>query len=187
MAKNKLGGRNLLFPMPVVLVGTMIDGRANFAPVAYVGSHDRKTVSIGVHRGHATAASILDDKEFSLNIPSVPMVRKVDFTGMKSGANYDKSELFEVFHGTLENTPMIEKCPVNLECKLTETIELNNRYVFMGEIVEAWTDDAFLTNGEVDLSRVDPLLFNINDAAYWRVSDKLGEAWDPGTTLEWEK
>lgn len=35
--KKKTGAGNLLYPMPVTLIGTMVDGRVNFINIAHVG------------------------------------------------------------------------------------------------------------------------------------------------------
>ena len=35
--KNKLGGINVLYPTPTVLVGAMVDGKPNFITIAHIG------------------------------------------------------------------------------------------------------------------------------------------------------
>ena len=64
-----------------------------------------------------------------------------------SGKKTDKSSVFEVFYGDLENAPMIAECPINMECKLYDVYDTPTHDLFIGEIVETYADESVLTNG----------------------------------------
>ncbi|UCG06992.1 MAG: flavin reductase [Desulfobacterales bacterium] len=72
----------------------------------------------------------------------------------------DKSGVFEIFHGELKNAPMIKACPLNMECKPYDTYDTPTHDLFIGEIVETYAEEAVLTDGKVDITKVKPLLFD---------------------------
>ncbi len=90
----------------------------------------------------------------------------------------DKAELFEIFYGRLQTAPMITKCLLNMECRLIQTIDFPKHDVFIGEIVETYCDEEYLTEGIVDFSKIQPMLFVMNDRGYWKLGEKFAKAWE---------
>lgn len=100
MLKKKLRKpRTLLYPMPAVIVGSIVDEKPNFCTIAFCGvvNLSPPMISIECGPGHYTTKGILNNMEFSVNIPSLEMVEITDFIGMKSGVEIDKSQIFEIF------------------------------------------------------------------------------------------
>ncbi len=184
--KPALGPLNLLYPMPVVLVGVHVDDKPNYSPVTYLGILDHNTISLGIAKSHATHAGINNHRGFSINIPSIDMVREVDYCGMVSGHNTDKSEVFTSFYGKQEAVPLIEECPINIECELKQVLELKDHDVFIGTIIETYGQETYLKSGAMDISKVQPLLFSMGGMGYWKVGERIGDAWSPGGILDWE-
>jgi len=86
MKKINIGNNPYPLPMPVVIVGSSIEGRPNFMAVAWVTRVNARPALMSVAIGrHATASAIRDTGEFSINIPSVELVKETDLTGMVSG------------------------------------------------------------------------------------------------------
>jgi flavin reductase (DIM6/NTAB) family NADH-FMN oxidoreductase RutF len=123
--KINIGNNVFVYPMPVTLVGTQVEGRVNFMTVGWISRVNANPpyIGIGINKNHYTARGILENKGFSVNFPSADMVKKTDYCGIVSGRKEDKSKLFEVFYGKFETAPMIKECPLNLECGLVETME----------------------------------------------------------------
>jgi flavin reductase (DIM6/NTAB) family NADH-FMN oxidoreductase RutF len=183
MEKIKIGAKTFLYPMPLVLVGANVGGRVNYLTVAYCGivHHLPAMISIALGKSHYTNAGIKDTKTFSVNIPSEDMVQITDYCGIYSGKKLDKSNLFETFYGTLETAPMIKECPLNLECKVVEILDYNGtNEIFIGEIIETYTEDKYLTQGLPDIEKLRPVVFSMHDNNYWKVGDHLGRAWKIG-------
>lgn len=183
MKKMRLGKKTLLYPMPVVLVGANVNGKANYVTIAYCGIIHPKPpmVSFVSHKGHYTNAGIKENETFSVNIPSEAMVGVTDFVGINSGKDIDKSILFENFYGVLGTAPMISECPVNLECQLSKTIDFGGiGEIFIGEIVETYSEEKYLTNGVPNIKKINPIVFSMYDKNYWKVGDHLGQAWTIG-------
>jgi len=185
MAKKALGARNCLYPMPTTLVGALVRGRPNFATIAHVGIMDLKTISLGMNKTHFTKAGIFENRTFSVNIPSVDMVEKTDYCGLVSGKNVDKSKLFKIFYGELKTAPMIEECPVNMECRLVKNVDFPSHDIFMGEVVAAYCDESVLNEEEkLDYTILKPILFTMHDAGYWKLGERFADAWSVGKSLK---
>ena len=114
--------RNFFPPMPVVLAGTVIDGKENFMTVGWCvrANANPPMIAIGIGKSHHTPEGIIKNGTFSISVPDSSMLVKTDYAGLVSGQKADKASLFETFTGTLENAPMITEGAVNLECRLVE-------------------------------------------------------------------
>lgn len=182
--KRELGAKNCLYPMPTTLVGANIDDKPNYITIAHVGIMDLGSVSLGMSKVHHTNKGIKQNQTFSINIPSIDLVKKVDYCGLVSGKNTDKSSLFENFYGKLKTAPMIKNCPINMECKLIKTVDFPKHDIFIGEVVATYCDDEYLTDGIVDFAKVQPILFVMNDTSYWKLGDRFARAWSVGKELK---
>ena len=185
--KRKLGGLNVLYPTPTTIVGAMVDGRPNFITIAHVGIVNHGTpqlISLSMAKVHYTNEGIRENKAFSVNIPSENLVTETDYAGLVSGKKTDKSGLFEIFHGGLENAPMIKECPLNMECKLYDIYDTPTHDLVIGEIVETYANESILTDEKVDLSKLKPLLFDMSSIKYWSVGGVIANCWNIGKELK---
>ena len=186
--KKKLEGINVLYPTPTTIVGAMVDGRPNFITIAHVGivNHARPyLISLSSAKIHYTNAGIKENKVFSVNIPSENLVVETDYVGIVSGKKTDKSGIFEIFYGQLKNAPMIQACPLNMECKLYDTYDTPTHDVFIGEIIETFADEAVLTyDSKVDIAKVKPLLFDMSSIKYWSLGKVVADCWNVGKQLK---
>jgi flavin reductase (DIM6/NTAB) family NADH-FMN oxidoreductase RutF len=145
---------------------------------------DLNSISLGMAKSHYTNAGIKENGTFSVSIPSIEMAQVSDYCGLVSGKTVDKSKLFDVFYGKLKTAPMIRKCPINMECRLMKTVDFPKHDVFIGEIVETYVDEEYLTDGIVDFAKVQPILFVMNDTGYWKLGQRFANAWDIGKSLK---
>jgi flavin reductase (DIM6/NTAB) family NADH-FMN oxidoreductase RutF len=184
--KIKINNNVFVYPMPVTLLGTNVEGKANFMALGWVTrmSSNPPMIGVGVHKSHYTAQGIKDNGSFSINFPGAELIKETDYCGIASGNESDKSDIFEVFYGELETAPMIKKCTLNLECRLTEAMELPVHYFFVGEIIAAYSEESYLTKGKPDIKKMDPLLLTMPDNSYWTVGDYAGAAWNIGKNLK---
>ena len=187
--RKKLGGINVLYPTPTVLVGAMVDGKPNYITIAHIGivNHAKPyLISLSMAKVHHTNPGIRENKAFSVNIPSENLVVETDYAGLVSGKKTDKSDLFEIFNGELENAPMIKQCPLNMECRLYDTYDTPTHDLFIGEIVETHADESVLTEGKVDLAKLKPLLFDMSSVKYWSMGEVVAGCWSIGKKLKRE-
>ena len=185
--KKPLDGINALYPTPTTIVGAIVEGKVNFITIAHIGivNHARPyLISLSLAKAHYTNAGIKENKTFSVNIPNEDLVVETDYVGIVSGKKTDKSSVFEVFYGKLENAPMITECPINMECKLYDVYDTPTHDLFIGEIVETYADESVLKNGKVDLARVKPLLFDMSSIKYWSIGKTVAGCWNIGKQLK---
>ncbi|MEM3586879.1 MAG: flavin reductase family protein, partial [Candidatus Jordarchaeaceae archaeon] len=144
-------------------------------------------ISISLNKAHYTNQGIKENKTFSVNIPSAEMAIVTDYCGLFSGSKIDKSTIFVTFYGKLKTAPMIMECPLNLECKLVQTLEFPVDEVFIGEIVSVYSEKQYLTNGLPDIKKINPLVFSMHDNNYWKIGEKVGQAWNIGKKFKPKK
>ncbi len=161
--KRKMGTQHLLNPKPVVLIGTVIDDKPNFITVSWIGSTSAKppTMSIAIRDVRYSLKGIKENKTFSVNIPSVGLIKETDFCGTVSGSKFDKIKEcnFNIYYGKLDSAPLIEECPINIECEVLQHTNLGDHTIFIGEIVESYITENCFTNGIPDVHKIDPLCF----------------------------
>ncbi|UCF94761.1 MAG: flavin reductase family protein [Desulfobacterales bacterium] len=185
MEKIKIDSNAFSYPMPVVLVGSVVEGRANFMAVAWVSRVNYKPPMLAVALGpHHTNKGIEKHKSFSVNIPDVTLVEKTDYCGLVSGSQTDKSGVFEVFYGDLKGAPLIRECPVCIACKVHDAVKLPFDTLFIGEIVEVFTEERYLTDGKADIKKIKPFTLTMPDNNYWQVGDSIAKAWNVGKKLK---
>ena len=163
MSKTKLGPRTLVYPMPVFLVGSNVDGKPNVMAVAWGGicNGEPPMISIGIRPSRHTHKGISQNMTFSINIPSAEQTKEADYCGIASGAKVDKVAAckFKIFYGALGTAPMIEQCPLNLECKVVQSLSLGSHTLFIGEIKEVYISEECLTEGKPDVEKMKPLIY----------------------------
>lgn len=188
MKRIKLNN-NAFIPMPVSLVGCTLKGKANFMAVGWVSRVNAKPpyIGIGIGRIHATPEGIIENRTFSVCFPGRKDLVKVDYCGIVSGKDTDKSNLFKLFYGDLKTAPMIEDASLNLECALVQTVECATNYFFIGEIKGAYARSECVENGRIDPKKADYLMLTIPDNTYWALGDAVGNAWNIGKNLMKER
>jgi flavin reductase (DIM6/NTAB) family NADH-FMN oxidoreductase RutF len=186
MEKLRIDANVFMYPMPVVLIGATVNGKLNFMAVAWISrvNANPPMLAIGINRAHHTTEGIEENGTFSVNVPRADMVDKVDYCGLVSGKKADKARLFRIFYGDLKTAPMIEECPICLECKVIETIELPTNSLIIGQIMAAFAEKECLTDDKPDVQKIDPLTLTMPDNRYWRMGKYAGAAWEAGKSLK---
>jgi flavin reductase (DIM6/NTAB) family NADH-FMN oxidoreductase RutF len=184
MEKQQIGN-NFFIPMPVVLVGTRVGGKDNFMTVGWCARANANPPMIlcGIGNHHYTPKGIMETKTFSVNIPSSGLLEKTDYCGLVSGDTADKSQVFDVFYGSLKTAPMIKECPVSLECRLVQTVPLPTNSLYIGEIAGAYADGRVIKDNKPDFTEIDPLFLTMPDNRYWTLGKYAGDAWSAGKKL----
>ena len=182
MEKKQLDTPGFLYPMPMVIVGADVGGKANFMAVAWVTRTNYAPPRIGVALGkmHYTNVGIREHQEFSVNVPHEGMRVVTDHLGLSSGSKVDKDGLFDVFRGRLAHAPMIAECPLTMECRVVQTVDQPSNEFFIGEIVETYCSPDCLADGKPDIARIKPFTLTMPDNRFWAVGQQIGKAWSDG-------
>jgi flavin reductase (DIM6/NTAB) family NADH-FMN oxidoreductase RutF len=182
MEKIKFGPQTLLYPMPAVLVGANINEKQNFMTAAWcaIAAQKPPAVSVALRKERYTLEGVRENGTFSINVPSSDMVKKTDYCGVYSGKKNDKSQIFKVFYGDLTTAPLIQECPLNLECKVIHYLDLGSHTLVVGEIIETYISEDCLTDGKADPGKIDPLIYAPGTTKYHRLGEDIGSAFKIG-------
>jgi flavin reductase (DIM6/NTAB) family NADH-FMN oxidoreductase RutF len=165
-----------LFPVPAVLVTVASeDGRGNIITLAWVGTVNSEPpmLSISVRPSRHSHRLLEGAGEFVVNLPGAGMVREVDLCGMVSGKDEDKFALcgFGRQPAARVKAPLIDRCPVNIECAVRNKLSLGSHDLYLGEVLAVHVDEAVLEGGRIDLKKVNPLAYAAGE--YWSLGEKL--------------
>ena len=182
MEKIKFGPQTLLYPMPAVLVGANINEKPNFMTAAWcaIAAQKPPAISVAIRETRYTLEGVRENGSFSINVPSSEMVKKTDYCGVYSGKKNDKSQIFKVFYGDLTTAPLIQECPLNLECKVIHYLDLGSHTLVVGEIIETYLSEDCLTDGKADPGKIDPLIYAPGTIKYHRLGEDIGSAFKIG-------
>jgi flavin reductase (DIM6/NTAB) family NADH-FMN oxidoreductase RutF len=183
MKKITLGSKPMIYPMPITLVGADIAGKPNFMTIAFIGivNMNPAMVAMGANPSHLTTKGIVENGTFSINLPSKKMLEVTDYVGLFSGEKIDKSRLFTIFRGTTKTAPMIEQCPLNIECSLIQKLSPGGTDdIYIGEIVQTYCAEEFMTDGKPDVEKMGTFVFTMNDNRYFSLGNAIGNAWSDG-------
>jgi flavin reductase (DIM6/NTAB) family NADH-FMN oxidoreductase RutF len=178
--KKTIGPGMFIYPSPAILLGANVNGKPNYSVMANCGgiSLEPPTLYVSSVETHYTNGGIRENGTFSINIASTGQVVETDYCGIVSGKDTDKSQVFTSFYGELETAPMAEECPVNLECRLLETVRIHGMEVFIGQIVQAWCSEDRLDGDIPDVKKVDPIVYA--GGIYWSVGDLVSRPKEAG-------
>ncbi len=192
MAKVTMDNKTLVYPMPAFLIGANVDDKPNFMTAAWagIGGSTPPIITVAIRHSRYTLKGIKQNMNFSVNVPSVDLVKETDYCGIMSGAKVDKVEAckFKVFYGKLDTAPLIEQCPVNLECKALHILDVGSHALIVGRIEETYVSEDCLTNGEPDVDKIKPLIYVTAPARrYQAFGEVMGKAFSIGKELMPEK
>jgi len=188
MDKVTKGPQAWLFPLPALLVGTMIQGKPNFMTAAWgsIANAEPPMLCVAIRQSRYTRKGIKQGGAFSVNVASASQARQVDFCGIETGTKVDKAAQcgFTVFYGSLDEAPLIEQCPLNIECTVASIVELPTHSLVIATIVQTHVSTDCLTGGTLDATKLDPIVYVTSPARkYARVGETVADAFSAGMTL----
>ncbi len=174
-------------PMPIVIIGTESNEQVDFMTASWFTRLELNPYLIGVsvQKQHYTHQSIIENKCFSINVPTVDLVDRVDTVGYFSGKEYDKSEAFDIFYGDNKKSPMIEGSIVSFECELVDTLDIttrDNQHPFAHSLFVASVKTVWVHKGEaiksINYEKYKPLLATFSPMRYWTIGKNIGKLHD---------
>ena len=186
MRKN-LKPKAYIYPLPVLIVGTYDEnGMPDAMNAAWGTVCDTAQVSICLSAGHKTVKNLLKTKAFTVAIADAKNVVPADYVGLVSGNNVSNTIEKAGWHvqkSEFVNAPIIEELPLVLECKLvnydTET------ELCIGVVVNVNVDDSILDkNGKIDLTKFEPICYDCDTHGYYKLGEKVGQAFSDGLKLK---
>ena len=186
--KVRRGSYPLIYPIPICLLGAQVDGKPNYETIGNVGmvSFNPNLIMISSIKGHHTNQDVNEHGTFSINYPDAGMLAETDYCGMVSGKTKDKGNLFKTFYGVLETAPMIDECPVNLECRVVDTFQYGSNEVWIGQVVETYLDEGIAPKEPKKwptLDQVNPFVYS-PPGTYWDLGKQIGRGYEVGKSIK---
>jgi flavin reductase (DIM6/NTAB) family NADH-FMN oxidoreductase RutF len=155
MAKKLFKGSAMLNPVPVVLITSKNkSGATNVFTVGWIGTACTKppVISVAIRPERLSYEYIKESGEFTVNLPPKTLVKAVDYCGVRSGRTNNKIDEmgFSLTDGISVSSPIIEQCPVALECKVISITALGTHDLFLAEILNVHVDENLIDeNGKI--------------------------------------
>ncbi len=189
MSKRSFGPNPWIYPEPVLLVGSYdAAGKANLMTAAWGGicCSEPLCLQVSVRPPRYTHEAISARKAFTVGIPSEKMVREADYLGIASGRRYDKFAAagLTAVRSDLVDAPYAAQCPVVLECRLRQSLELGVHTMFIGEILDVKVDESCLgPDGKPDPALIKPLIYDAGTSQYYGFGPVIGKGFSVGKVL----
>lgn len=187
--KKSIGAKTLLYPAPVLVVGTYDDkGHPNVMTAAWGGICCSRPpcVMVALRKATYSYAGIEVNRAFTISIPSAGHAKEADFFGIASGKNTDKfaKSGLTAAKSDLVDAPYVAEFPVVLECELRHAVELGLHTQFVGEVMDVKADPEVLgDDGLPDMEKIQPMLFAPESRKYYGVGGVVGEAFSMGKDI----
>lgn len=184
--KKSLGPVTLIYPLPVLLLGTYdAKGQPNIMTAAWGGicCSEPPCLAVSVRKARWSYESLIEREAFTISIPSASLCAQADFAGIASGRNGNKFELagLKAVRSELVDAPYVGDCPLILELELRTSIELGTHVQFIGTIVDVKADEACIgPDGTLDCEKVNPISYDAAKKEYRALGQSLGKAYTLG-------
>lgn len=183
MTRVDFGQKQWIFPMPVLMIGTYDEnGNPDIMNAAWgmISDMDEISISMGSHK---TTDNIAITNAFTVALATEETLKACDYAGIESGRKepnkFSKTGLHAVKSEKV-NAPIIEELPLTFECKVRSF----ENGILIGEIVNVSCDEAYLTDGKPDLTKIKPITFNPIDSTYTSIGETVGHAFKDGLELK---
>jgi len=183
--KVDFGVKTWLLPMPVLIIGTYDEnGIPDAMNAAWGGIYDYNKVGICISESHKTTQNILKKGEFTVSFADAKNIVAADYVGIVSGNKTPdkiaKAGLTPVKANHID-APLFDEFPMALECKLCSYDNASGYMI--ADIVNVCVDDNCIVDGEIDVSKVNPIIFETIHSKYYTLGDVVGTAFSDGKKL----
>lgn len=154
--KKVLKPCTMMSPLPVTMVTVSDKGKDNIITVAWTGVINSipPRVYISVRENRHSYEMINNSGEFVINLVNKRLTACADWCGIRSGSEFDKFQEMGLTKSKAQvvNAPLIEECPVNIECKVFETVDLGSHRMYLADVVAVNVDESIYdADGKIDM------------------------------------
>ena len=166
-------------PQPCVMIATWDKNHTpDVMMAAWAGQYDFKQIVVSMSK-HKTTENLEQTGAFTVSFADIHTVAESDYFGMASGnqvADKVAKVGFTVTPSPNVDAPIINEYPLTLECKVVSWGD----GILVGEVVNMSADERILTDGKVDLAKLQPIVFDAAGMCYRAIGDVVGGAWAAG-------
>ena len=186
--RTKLNITEGIFPMPVLMVATYNeDGSVNVMNAAWGTMQERNMVALNLSETHKTVKNIKARGAFTVSIADAAHMVEADYFGVESGNRVaDKFERSGLTASKAEkvDAPVINEFPLCLECEFVEYQGGEYGCGVIGKVVNVTADEHVMVGGKIDMSLVNAIAFDPYTHGYYKVNERVGEAFRDGLKLK---
>ena len=185
--RKKLNLTEGIFPMPVLMVAAYNeDGSVNVMNAAWGTMQARDHVALQLTESHKTVEDIKAQGAFTISIADVAHMKEADYFGVVSGHKeadkFANSGLTET-KSEIVNAPIINEFPICMECEFVEYQKNEYGVGVIGKVVNITADERVMDGDQIDMTKVDAIAFDPYTHGYYRVSERVGDAFKDGLEL----
>ena len=170
-----------VYPSPAGLVVSIDENKKpnvmTAGEIFNIGLKEPAIIGIALRKATYTHSLIVKSGQFTVNLPTAAILDKVDLVGTCTGRDgLDKFAEYGLTpaKSSVIDAPIIEECPVNLECKMLSVSVVGDHDLFLGEVVAMHVDsDKVGDNQRILIDKVDGFLFA--EWGYYGFGEKLGD------------
>ena len=166
-------------PQPCVMIATWDkDHNPDVMMAAWAGQYDFRQIVVSMSK-HKTTENLELTGAFTVSFADARTVAESDFLGLVSGNKVpDKVAKagFTCSPSPNVDAPIIDQYPLTLECKVVSWSD----GILVGEVVNMSADECILTDGKVDLDKLQPIVFDAASMTYRAIGKVVGKAWGAG-------
>ena len=185
--KKEIKTTEAIFPMPVLMISTFNeDGSVDVMNAAWGTMLNRTTVGLNITKSHKTVENIMNKKGFVVHIADANHVVEADYFGMVSG-NKDKDKFAKskmtIVKSDLVDAPIINEFPIAMECEFIEYQDGETGGGVIGRVLRTSVEEDKLKDDKVDVEALEAISFDPYTHGYYKVTDRVGDAFKDGLTL----
>ena len=184
--KKSFGQKTIITPLPVLILATYDEnGVPNAMNAAWGGQYDVNEIFVSLSR-HKTTDNLLLKQAFTVSFATADTVVESDYFGIESGRKVNKIEKagFHAVKAAYVDAPVFEEYPLVLECRVVEMKPDGDGYLLTGETVNMSVDESILTDGKVDLGKMEPIMFDSAMNKYRVIGEIVADAFKAGFELK---
>jgi flavin reductase (DIM6/NTAB) family NADH-FMN oxidoreductase RutF len=148
---------------------------------------ERDTVALNLTESHKTVKNIKARGAFTVSIADAAHLVEADYFGVETGNKvpdkFDRSGLTASKAETVD-APVINEFPICLECKFIEYQSNEYGCGVIGKVVNVSADERVMPDGKLDMSLVGAIAFDPYTHGYYKVTERVGEAFKAGLQLK---
>lgn len=172
--KTDIGNGITLYPLPVVVLGAMVDGKPNWMEAAHVGIIAQSRILVSCAKAHYTSKGARKGMPVSVSLVDAASLPKADYVGAVSGNDTDKSEVYS-WQEAGNGAPVPDDVPLTMACTVDDVYETPGFDNLVLRVDSTLAEESILTDGRIDYSKFKPVLFEGPDYSYMSVGEVIGK------------
>ena len=187
--RKNFADKTVITPLPALMIATWdAEGTPDVMMAAWGGQCGPKHICFELSK-HKTTDNIRLKKAFTINFATKNDVAESDYFGIVSGNDVPDKVARAGFTFTPSpnvDAPIINEYKMALECRVVTFDEDENGGArVVGEVVNMSADESILDeDGNIDLGKLQPVIFDSSKNTYRVVGEKVGDAWGSGKRIQ---